>query len=170
MNFYDADGNKIEVYGLKDMIKDISPYVLIPNEEIAKILKYAFQFILLNARNNKIVNISMFGQFFRKTKRTGKMYNYAERRVEDLGDRDILSYRPFPYVRWLLDPKFASKYYKYKQPWYYSFVEKLKVELYHHVEKYKLNDIAPPFYDDKIKERYEFIMKKKKRTLFWCRQ
>jgi nucleoid DNA-binding protein len=150
-------------YSLKNMVDDLTPYTQLPPEEISRLIKLLFFFILYNIILGKIVQVYKFGQFDKKFYKGGKYRSTKTNVVEDTPDRWVCRFTPYPMIRWLLAPDIRTSSTLYKIPWYYRFLHKVKEELWFHTDKYNVDAITPPFKNDKIKQEYLELCKKKPR-------
>ena len=156
-------------YTFKDLVLDLDPYTLLPKEDIAAMLKLAFILILINVKDNKVVNIPNFGRFQQKWREPVNAFDAISRKTFLREGRYYLSFAPFPFVRWFLGPDKKTSKIIYREAWYRVFWGKVKEYMIHHREKYDFNKIIPPWYSEKNRAEYEEMLKKNSRPFNGCK-
>jgi len=124
---------KNNVYSFKNLGDDLAPYSLYPKEEIAKLLHLTFILISVNVSLGKTVQIPKFGQFFSVhiKEELGKGRHPITGVPMTYPDRNLMRFKPYPFVRWLMAPHQRSGYVACKQDKYRLYLDKVKAVLIH---------------------------------------
>lgn len=156
--------NQKKLYTHKELVEDLEPYTLLPKSEISKIIKLAFQLILINMTVGRKVQLNMFGEFSRLYRVPSPFFEKMTNKFLWFPARYTAKFTPYPYAKWLMSPHAFSTGQKYKMSMYYIHLQKLKEQLWNHHDKYPIDDIAPDMSDPLVIERYNYFNTKKLRS------
>jgi nucleoid DNA-binding protein len=121
------------VYSFKELGMDLEPYSLFPKEEVAKLLQLTFILITINVKAGKKVSIPKFGEFFCSylTEESGRGRNLITGLPIKYAARQVMKFRPYPFVRWLMAPHQKSGQIAGKQARYRTYLDKVKAVFIH---------------------------------------
>ena len=163
------------IYGFQELCSDLEPYSLYPKQEVAKLLRYAFQLMLMNMKLNKKVLIPGFGEFMAMFKaKNGFGRHPLTGKYIEVEDRYTAHFRPYPYVRWFLTPHQLSGKYEFRRKTYEDKVKKLAQE-FCLSDKYKIDEFQhvemKPTWDNKGRRLFwSASQATKKYTSVWTRE
>ena len=137
-----------KIYGHREMVEDLEPYTLLPKDEISKILKMAWQLILINSTLGREVHLFRFGIFARKWLPPTNVFKPMKDNFDWYPGRHVLKFTPYPYTRWFLSPYVLFKESCKRLGAAYAFLDKVKREMWASHDKYPLVDVLTPDIED----------------------